>query len=92
MHLEKADSATVNKLFRPSKLQRILDQFMHSDDICVRLVFTPEEYTSVRSAQNSYHNAIRRYQLPMVARVLNGQLYLIKTTTTTNDRKGVLNT
>lgn len=40
--------------------------------------FEPFEYKDVRSAQTSYHNAIKRLGMNMRARVLEGKLYLIK--------------
>lgn len=36
------------------------------------------EYANIRSAQSSYHGAIKRLGYPIVARAINGDLYLIK--------------
>lgn len=83
MRLEKVEQEISNKLFRATKLQATLEEFMKMDDLIARCVFEPGEYSSVRSAQSSYYTAIKRCGYHMTARILNGELYLIKLSTKT---------
>lgn len=78
MRFESVPSEIVNKLYKPTKLQKILDEFMSSDALAVRCVMAPGEYSNASSAQSSYHTAIKRLHYPIAARVLNGDMYLIK--------------
>lgn len=78
MKLESVSQEIVNKLYKPSKLQTILDEFMRSDTLAVRCVMAPGEYANATSAQSSYHTAIKRLGYPIAARVFNGDMYLIK--------------
>lgn len=78
MKFESANTETVNKLYKPTKLQTILDEFMRSDALAVRCVMAPGEYANANSAQGSYHTAIKRSGYPIAARVINGDMYLIK--------------
>lgn len=78
MKFESVSQETVNKLYKPAKLQTILDEFMRSDALAVRCVMAPGEYASASSAQSSYHAAIKRLHYPIAARVFNGDMYLIK--------------
>lgn len=78
MRFESVPSEIVNKLYKPTKLQKILDEFMRSDALAVRCVMAPGEYANASSAQSSYHVAIKRLGYPIAARVLNGDMYLIK--------------
>ena len=47
----------------------------------------PGEYLNARSAQSSYHAAIKRLGYPIAARVFNGDMYLIKINPTKGDNK-----
>lgn len=78
MKFESVSTETVNKLFKPTKLQTVLDEFMRSDALAVRCIMEPGEYANASSAQSSYHNAIKRLGYPIAARILNGDMYLIK--------------
>lgn len=78
MKFEPVNQETVNKLYKPAKLQTILDEFMRSDALAVRCVIAPGEYANASSAQGSYHAAIKRLHYPIAARVFNGDMYLIK--------------
>lgn len=78
MKFESVSTETVNKLFKPTKLQTILDEFMRSDALAVRCIMEPGEYANASSAQSSYHAAIKRLGYPIAARILNGDMYLIK--------------
>ena len=80
MRFEKVSPETVNRLFRQTKLQETLDRFMACEEAAVRMVFAPGEYANVHSAQSSYHAAIKRLRYPIAAKVLAGDLYLIKLT------------
>lgn len=81
MRLERVSSEIVNRLFRATKVQQSLDDFSRMDDNVVRCVLAPGEYTTIRSAQQVYQKAIQRMGYRMVARVLAGDLYLIKLST-----------
>lgn len=74
------DLPTVNKLYRPGRVQEQILDFHKSDDRIRKLIFEEGEYTSVRSAQSSFINAINSLKLfgSMRARILAGELYLIK--------------
>lgn len=78
MKFESVSTETVNKLFKPTKLQTVLDEFMRSDALAVRCIMEPGEYSNASSAQSSYHAAIKRLGYPIAARILNGDMYLIK--------------
>ena len=78
MKFEPVNPETVNKLFKPTKLQIVLDEFMRSDALAVRCVMAPGEYANSSSAQKSSAAAIKRLHYPIAARVFNGDLYLIK--------------
>lgn len=78
MKFESVPSEIVNKLYKPTKLQTILYEFMRSDALAVRCVMAPGEYANASSAQSSYAAAIKRLGYPIAARVLNGDMYLIK--------------
>ena len=78
MKLEHVPYETVNKLYRLTKLHETLDTFMNMTDRAVKCILAPGEYISIRSAQCSYQSSIRRYKYPIKARILNGELYLIK--------------
>lgn len=83
MRLEKVASDITNKLFRATKLQVMLNEFARMDDTVVKCVLEPGEYSSIKSAQSSYYTAIKRSGHRMTARILNGELYLIKLSTKT---------
>ena len=74
------DPETVNKLYRLTRLQQDLTDFQNDHDSkVIKVIFAEGEYKGgTRSAQTSYHNAIKRMGLHMKARVLDGELYLIK--------------
>lgn len=78
MKFESVSQETVNKLYKPAKLQTILDAFMRSDALAVRCMIAPGEYANAASAQRSYYAAIKRLHYPIAARVFNGDMYLIK--------------
>lgn len=71
---------TVNKLYRPGKIQEQILDFHNSDDRIRRLIFEEGEYSSTKSAQTSFINAIKSLNLKgsICARVLAGELYIIK--------------
>lgn len=78
MCFEKVTPDVVNKLYRQTKLQKVIEEFISSDELAVRIPIKPGEYASVRSAQSSYCSSIRRFNFPVSARTLNGNLYLIR--------------
>lgn len=78
MKLVRASEEIVNKLYTPYKLQKTLDEFLAMDCLIVKVELNDGEYASIRSAQSSYHGAVRRLGLPIKVRVLAGDLYLIK--------------
>lgn len=87
MKFKRVTLETVNKIYKPAKLQTILDEFMCSDALAVRCVMAPGEYANARSAQSSYHMAIKRLGYPIAARVLNGDMYLIKLNPVKEDKQ-----
>ena len=78
MRLEKVSPEVVNKLYKKTKLQQVLEEFMESDDLAVHVTLLPGEYKKASSAQSSFYRAIQRLRYPVVARVLHKELYLLK--------------
>lgn len=78
MKLVYTDVVPNQKSHRPTKLQAILDEFMNSGEKVARCVFSEGEYASTNSAQKSYKVAIDRLRYPIIARAINGVLYLIR--------------
>lgn len=78
MKLEPINPVTSNRLFRATKLQKVLEEFMSSDQAAVHLILEPGEYKSVKSASASFHCAIKRMKFPIAVRTMGGELYLIK--------------
>lgn len=76
--IEIVDEAIVNKLFRPGKVQSVVEEFHASDSKVVRVLLGEGEYSTLSSAQASYRNAIKRLGYSMLSRTYNGNLYLIK--------------
>lgn len=85
MRLEKANISDIaTRLYKPSKIQEVLDQFMESDDLAVRCIIAPGEYKNLKSAWTTYHTAINRLRYPIVVRTIKGTMYLIKTVAQNN--------
>ena len=78
MRFENVNQETQNKLFRLTKLQAVLHEFHNSPEKAVKIIFDPGEYMTAHSAQSAYTQAIKRAKYAMKARILNGELYLIK--------------
>ena len=80
MKFEKVnDPALVNRLFRPTKLQSALMAIHKSDGQVFKVILSDDEYATIRSAQASYHNCIKKLGFRyMKARVFGGSLYIIK--------------
>lgn len=78
MRIEKVSPEVVNKLYKKTKLQQVLEEFMESDDLVVHIALLPGEYKNASSAQSSFYKAIQRLRYPVVARVLHKELYLLK--------------
>lgn len=78
MKLERIPENAINKLFRPTKLQKILEEFMNMPDKAVHCILEDGEYANVKSAHSSYNIAIKCMKLPIKVRTLDGELYLIK--------------
>lgn len=80
MKIEKnINPESVNKLFRRARVQKTLLDFVDSNDMVWRLTFDEGEYSrGARGAQGTYHSAIRRLGISVLARYYNDALYLIK--------------
>lgn len=72
MKLEPVSMEVVNKLYRPTKIQRTLDEFSQMDAQAVKVVLGPGEYKNTASAQSTYSKAIRRFKYPMKVQVSKG--------------------
>lgn len=73
------DHGIVNKLYRPTKIQKALIEMHDSDCKVFKVTFSEGEYSSVRSAQTSWYNCIRKLGFfNMKARIFDGVLYIIK--------------
>lgn len=78
MKFEPVNPEIVNKLYRRTKLQIILDRFMSSEEPAVHCILRPGEYSSLNSAQSTYCKAIKRLGYPIMVRVIAGEMYLVK--------------
>ena len=78
MKLVYTDVLPNQKFHRPTKLQATLEEFLNSGEKIARCVFSEGEYASINSAQRSYKIAIDRLRYPIIARTINGVLYLIR--------------
>lgn len=76
LHIKFSES--VNKLYTPTKLQRIFESFIESGDLATRYNFIPGEYSDIKSAQTSLSAGAKRYGYPVKIRVINNQIYLIR--------------
>nr|DAE38827.1 MAG TPA: hypothetical protein [Caudoviricetes sp.] len=76
MHIKLNES--VNKLYKPTKLQKIFELFIESGDLATRYDFIPGEYSDIKSAQTSLSAGVKRYGYPIKIRVINNQIYLIR--------------
>ena len=73
------DPSIVNKLYRPTKIQKNLMLMHQSESKVFRVILSDGEYTTIRSAQASWHNCIKKLGFRnMKARVFGGILYIIK--------------
>lgn len=78
MKLEKVDYTKL-KGFKKTKLQAILEEFIAMQTPCVKVDFSSNEYCSPSSASAAFHQAIKRMNVALNVRVIDGQLYLINT-------------
>lgn len=78
MKLQPVGDEIVNKLYKPGKIQAVLDEFMRSDAHAVRVLLNDGEYKNMNSAQSSYTVSIKRMGYPIIARTYKGCLYLVK--------------
>lgn len=87
MKYEKVnDPGIVNKLYRPTKIQKALMEMHESDSKVFRVTFSAGEYSGLRSAQTSWANCIKKLGFfDMKARIFNGALYIIKLEEGNND-------
>lgn len=60
-------------------LKDYIDAFMQMDTNCVYVQFAPYEFLNVYSAQSSFDRAIKIFDVPVKASIINSELYLIKT-------------
>lgn len=66
-----------NKLYLPAKNQRIIIGFWNGPKDVVRLAM-PEGYSSMSSFRGSLAQAAKRLGMPVIIRVIKGNVYLIK--------------
>lgn len=78
MKLEPVSMETVNKMYRATKIQKVLDEFSRMDAQAVKVVLEPGEYKNPSAAQSVYSRAIQRLKYPMKTKLFGDQLYLIK--------------
>lgn len=70
--------AEANKLFRQTKLHKLLDNFNESCYNAIKLELEDGEYSSVQSAATVARASIKRFGYRMAIRNIGGTLYLIK--------------
>ena len=62
-----------------NNLYLFLGNFMSTGSKFAKVDFASMDYCSMESAQNSIREAARRYKYPIKVRMINGEIYLIRT-------------
>ena len=77
------DPKTVEKLSKPyvyGKLIALLEEFQRSDALAMKYTPDDKEYSNIKTAQGSWHPAVKKPKLPMKVVSEGNTLYVIKTT------------
>ena len=74
VHAEKLPA----REWRHTNLRALIDSFCESDSKVVKIVFTDKDYSSLTSAYNAWHKAIKRSKRPVKIAQRNHELYLMK--------------
>lgn len=78
MKFEVVDRDAICKGYKYCKVQKRVEEFNRMDCNAVRCVLDDGEYTNMASAQSSFSSTIKKLGYRMRARVIEGNLYLIK--------------
>lgn len=83
MKIVQVDKLPKQKKFRTvsmyHSLKNFFDEFMAMNIKFARIDIAPKEYASPRSAYESLHKVARQSELPIVVKIVNKELYLIRT-------------
>lgn len=64
--------------YKYSRVKSYLTEFMNSDIKTAEVIWTEDEYSSVKSAYNSLIKAVRRYVLPIDIVKNEEHIYLVR--------------
>lgn len=80
MRLKEASRDVLMKGYKITKIQKLLEEFMHSGMECAELVLEEGEYKRVGTAYNGVRSAIDRMKLASTLNVktIGGKLYLFR--------------
>ena len=78
MKFEVVNRDTISKGYKYCRVQRKVEEFNRMDCNAVRCVLEDGEYANMSSAQSSFSSTIKKLGYRMRARVIEGNLYLIK--------------
>ena len=59
--------------------QMELMEFMKMEVMCVKVTLAPGEYSNIGVGRTTLQQSAKKAGLPIKARILNGELYLIRT-------------
>lgn len=66
-------------LGRGYKLFWELNEFVNMNVHCVKVTFADDEYSNLKSAQNSIAASAKRFGFPVKATIINKEMYLVRT-------------
>ena len=78
MKFEVVNRDTIGRGYKYCRVQRMVEEFHQMDCNAVRCVLEDGEYANMASAQSSLSSTIKKLGYRMRARVIEGNLYLIK--------------
>ena len=80
MYLEKVDKVPKQRIYKPTKLFKILDEFVKSEAPIAKVCYTEKEYKDVESVRNSFRASSKRYGFDHIQFVVrNNDLYMVNT-------------
>ena len=64
--------------YMQGKVQKVLSQFLESENDCMELHWGSSEYSNAKSVTATYHRAISRAHLPIVVRMRKNRVFLVR--------------
>ena len=78
MRFTKVEKLPAFKRGYGARQMELLD-FMNMDVLCVKVTLVPGEFSNIDIARTTLQTSAKRAGLPIKARILDGELYLIRT-------------